>query len=963
VKNSSDQHHPRCSIYRLLAVLCLLLLTACGGADAPAPAPSPGGGSPSLQRLELSPAAASLAVGTELNLHATGLYSDGSRRDLSDSVIWRSDDAAVLSVDASGRIHALSAARTRILASLGGRDAEVSVEVTAATLQRLDIEPAGLRLAKGTQRQLNVFGLFSDGSRQTLDDQVVWASLDPSLFSISDAGRLTALAVGSGVLQASFGGLSTQIDITISDADLTTLRVTPASVELPTGSEVMLRIDGLYSDGSQQDLSAQASWQIDVPSVASLDGGLLRGLASGSAILRGDVGGLSIEVPVRVTDAVLSYLELDLGDADLPAGLSRPLRALGHFSDGSLRDLTAQVIWRSSDDTRLAIANAAGSEGLATALAAGAVTVGAALDGIEAQTALIVSAATLQTLELEPVAPRLAVGTGLRMQALGRYSDTSLKILSDQVTWSSDEPAIAVVANADGQAGQVQGLTVGDTRIRVQFGEISASAPLSVTAARLEVITIEPAEISLASGERLRLRAVGGFSDGSTQPLGAAVRWESAQADVVYIDETAELLALQPGEARISASLDGVTGSIPVRVSAATLTDLEISPVNPRLASGTAMHFGAVAVYSDGSRRDVTAQAVWTSANPAVLSVSNGGQFRVRAGAVGSSLLTARFGGLERTVDVEVSGATATGLRITAPVTMLASGESVRLSAIADFSDGSSQLLEHDVVWSSSDPALASVGNTADSRGRVVAASDRAGSVRIRAEYAGLSTEQLLDITFKPQRPVSLVVLPSPNLLRNDGLDSSRITLRLQAASATATVADGTLVAVTVSQDGQTLFSTTVSTSGGEAGFDFTTTASGLLLIEAQVAGGEVVGRGLLYASGQPLVVVIPAAFADAERIDGVVQAGARFGFFLFNTSNRPIPLQGFVLENGGTVLLAISDPPQLNDGWLAGGMQLGFVVTLGEAVVDQGLGAYYLLLEPSSGQPARFGVTFSTPP
>ncbi len=963
MKNSSDQYHPRCSIYRLLAVLCLLLLTACGGADAPAPAPSPGGGSPSLQRLELSPAAASLAVGTELNLHATGLYSDGSRRDLSDSVAWHSDDTTVLSVAASGRIHALSAARTHIRASFDGRDAEVSVEVTTATLQRLDIEPAGLRLAKGTQHPLNVFGLFSDGSRQALDDQVVWASLDPALFSISAAGHLTALAVGSGVLQASFDGLSTQIDITISDADLTTLRAIPASVEFPAGSEAMLRIDGLYSDGSQQDLSAQASWQVDVPSVASLDGGLLRGLASGSTILRVEVGGLSIEVPVRVTDAVLSYLELDLGGAALPVGLSRPLRALGHFSDGSLHDLTAQVIWRSSDDARLAITNAAGSEGLATALAAGEVTVGAALDGIEVQAVLRVSAATLQTLELEPVAPRLAVGTGLQMQALGRYSDASLKLLSDQVTWSSDEPAIATVANVGGQAGRVQGLVAGDTHIRVQLDGILASAPLSVSAARLEVITIEPAEISLASGERLRLRAVGGFSDGSTQPLGTVVRWESAQADVVYIDETAELLALQPGEARISASLDGVTGSIPVRVSAATLTDLEISPADPRLASGTAMRFSAVAVYSDGSRRDVTAQVVWASANPAVLSVSNGDLFRLRAGTVGSSRLTARFGGLERVLDVVVTDATLTGLRITAPVTMLASGESVRLSAVADFSDDSSQSLDDDVVWSSSDPALASVGNTVDSRGRVVATSERGGSVRIRAEYAGLRAERLLDITFEPQRPVSLVVLPSPNLLRNDGIDSSRITLRLQAAGATATVADGTLVAVSVSQDGQALFSTTVSTSGGEAGFDFTTTASGLLLIEAQVAGGEVVGRGLLYASGQPLVVIIPAAFADAERIDGVMQAGARFGFFLFNTSNRPIPLQGFVLENGGTVLLAISDSAQLNGGWLAGGMQLGFVVTLGEAVVDQGLGARYLLVDPSSGQTARFGVVFSTPP
>ncbi len=961
MENTSDQYHSRCCFYRLLAVLCLLLLAACGGSNTPAPAP--GGGQASLQRLELSPASTSLAVGTELNLHATGLYSDGSRRDLSDRVVWRSDDATVLSVAANGRIHALSAARTHIRASFDGRDAEASIEVTAATLQRLDIEPTGLRLAKGTQYPLNVFGLFSDGSRQALDDQVVWTSLDSALFSISAAGRLTALTVGSGVLQAGFGGFSVQIDVTVSDANLTTLRATPASVELPAGSDVMLRIDGFYSDGSQQNLSAQARWQIDTPTVASLEGDLLRGHASGDAILRADVGGLSIEVPVRVTDAVLSRLELDLGAADLPTGLSRPLRALGHFSDGSLRDLTAQVIWRSSDDARLAIANAVGSEGLATALAAGSVTVGATLNGIEAQATLIVSAASLQTLELEPMAPRLAVGTSLRMQALGRYSDASLKILSDQVTWSSDEPAIAAVANADGQAGQVQGLAVGETRIRVQLGGISASTPLSVTAARLEVITIEPAEISLASGERLMLRAVGGFSDGSTQLLGAAVRWESAQVDIAHIDKAGELLALQSGGARISASLDEVTGSIPVRVSAATLTDLEITPLSPRLASGTAMGFSAVAVYSDGSRRDVTAQAIWASANPTVLSVSNGDPFRARAGVVGFAQLTARFGGLERVLDVEVTGATPTGLRITAPVTALASGESVRLSAVADFSDGSSQSLDSDVVWSSSDPTLASVGNTVDSRGWVVAASDRGGNVHIRAEFAGLSAEQLLDITFEPQRPVSLVVLPGPNVLRNDGLDSSRIILRLRAAGATAMVADGALVAVSVSQDGQVLFSTTVSTSGGEAGFDFTTTASGLLLIEAQVVGSEVVGRGLLYAGEQPLAVIIPAAFADAERIDGVVQAGARFGFFLFNTSNRPIPLQGFVLENGGAELLAISDPALLNDGWLAGGMQLGFVVTLGEAVVDRGLGAHYLLVDPSNGQAARFGVVFPASP
>jgi len=961
VTNNGNRHRFHYGLYGLLATLWLPLLAACGGgADVP---PGEGREAASLQRLELSPAAASLAVGTELSLQATGIYSDGSRRDLSDRVAWRSDDATSLSVLTDGRIRALAAARTRIFASLDGLEAVLDVEVTAATLQRLDMEPAGLRLAKGTQHTFRVFGLFSDGSRQALEDQVRWTSLAPTVFSISPSGQLSALAVGSGVLRADFGGLRAQADISVSDADLTALRVTPTAIELPAGGEIGLRIDGLYSDGSQQDLGALASWRIDAPGVARIDGDRLRGLAVGDTMLRAEVAGLRIEVPVRITDAELSRLELDLGEADLPLGLSRPLRALGHLSDGSLRDLTAQVIWRSSDDSRLAIANAAGSEGLATALAAGAVTVIATLDGVEARSELNVSAATLQALELEPVAPRLAAGTGLRMQALGRYSDGSLKLLSERVTWSSDDPAIAAVANASGQTGQVRGLAAGDTRIRVQLEGVSASVPLSVSSARLEVITIEPAELSLAAGERLSLRALGGFSDGSVQDLGAAVRWESDQGDIASIDENGELLALRAGEARVSASLDGITGSIPLTVSTATLVDLEISLDNPTLASGTETALRAVALYSDGTRRDVTTQAVWSSADTAVLAVNNNGMSEARAGRQGATSVTARFGGLQQQLPVTVSDASLTGLRIGSPASTLSSGESMQLTAVADFSDGSSQTLGGDVVWSSSDPALASVGNTEDSRGRVTAAVNGAGRVQIRAAYAGLSASLNLDISAEPQRPVSLVVLPSPNVLRNDDSDSSRVTLRLQAADPSATVADGTLVTVNVSQGGQVLFSTTVSSSNGEAGFDFTTGASGLLLVEARVADSEVVGRGLIYAGPQPLVVIAPAAFADARRIDGVVQAGGRFAFFLFNTSNRPIPLQGFALENGGSALLAVSDPAQLNGGWLAGGMQLGFVVTLGEDVVDQGISASYLLVDPASGQAVRYAVVFSTPP
>lgn len=949
----------RRTLLRLFGLLGLFLLVACGQSGSSSPAivePT------RLTDLEISPASPNLAAGTALTLQATGLYSDGSHRELDHRVSWESSAPSVATVAGDGRVSGLSAGQTAIRASLDGLSTTVTLRITAATLDQLVIEPPAPRLAKGTQLAATAFGLFSDGSRQVLTDQVSWISLADSLFSVATDGRLTALAAGSGELQASLGGLTRRVTVEVSEAELTALHAIPAAATLPAGTALTLRLEGLYSDGGRQALTTLDSWQSDAPAIASVYGDTLRGLTPGNATLHATYGGLSLDLPVQVTNAVLTRIELDVGDDTLPAGLQRTLRALGHFSDGGLQDITAAVTWHSTDESRLLVTNAAGHEGLATALAAGSVTISATLGEVVAQATLAISPASLQTLELEPSNPRLAAGTGLSLHAFGRYADGSLQELTQQVVWSSDDPAIAGVGNDAGQAGVVTGLVAGETTLRARLGEIAAGVPLQVSAAQLAAITIEPAEVVLASGGRLDLHAVGSFSDGSTQLLGEAVRWESVATEIASVDDDGRVHALAAGSGRIIASLNGVAGSIPLTVTDAVLQTLEIDSPATTLADGTEIDFHALAVYSDGSRRDVTAQTVWSSEDPAVLQIDNDPAGAARAVAQGSTAVLAHFGGLQQRLPVTVSAAVLSALRIDPAVNGLASGESVRLSAIADFSDGSHQTLERGVVWRSSDPDLASVSNSDDSRGLVTAAGDRGGDVAISAEYGGLSASQTLTISLDPQRPVSLVVLPDPNLLHNDDLDTSRISLRLQAADPTATVSDGTLVSVVVSQDGQTLFTTTVTTSGGEAVFDFTTTVRGLLLVEATVSGSTVSGRGLIYASDQPLEVVAPAAFADAQRSDGVVQAGARFGFFLFNTSNRPIPLHAFSLTNGSSTLLSINDPTELNNGWLDGGMQLGFVVTLGEALPDQGLRASFILADPANDQAASLSVVYSQP-
>jgi hypothetical protein len=62
------------------------------------------------------------------------------------------------------------------------------------------------------------------------------------------------------------------------------------------------------------------------------------------------------------------------------------------------------------------------------------------------------------------------------------------------------------------------------------------------------------------------------------------------------------------------------------------------------VAIGATQQFAATAVYSDGSARDVTADAAWTSGSPAVATMKAASGIAVGGGA-GSSVITAAFEG------------------------------------------------------------------------------------------------------------------------------------------------------------------------------------------------------------------------------------------------------------------------------------------------------------------------------
>ena len=104
----------------------------------------------------------------------------------------------------------------------------------------------------------------------------------------------------------------------------------------------------------------------------------------------GTAGGMSGTVTVLPASTLTSIMLMP-DNPSVDAGSNEQFMAMGVFSDNSSEDLTSQVTWTSSETSVATVSNAAGSQGLATAVAAGSTTISATLNGLTGTTQLTVT--------------------------------------------------------------------------------------------------------------------------------------------------------------------------------------------------------------------------------------------------------------------------------------------------------------------------------------------------------------------------------------------------------------------------------------------------------------------------------------------------------------------------------------------------------------------------------------------
>lgn len=244
-----------------------------------------------------------------------------------------------------------------VLASVG--TAVRLTEVASLTLEDVALQPVhslrSLRLNSnqvalpdGEEYQFAAQGVFSDGHRYDLSRLVDWQSSEPSVLSVSQQGQALARQLGTARLSCWLDRLSAQATVAVTAPRLESLRVTPERPALPTLTTQAFEAEGLFSDGSSQNLSSRVEWSCSQPEVAAMDPtGVVATQGVGTTLIVARLGEASASTELLVSGP--SVVNLSLGPPQIqPVETVLTLHALATLSDGSTRDVSPLVLWNST---------------------------------------------------------------------------------------------------------------------------------------------------------------------------------------------------------------------------------------------------------------------------------------------------------------------------------------------------------------------------------------------------------------------------------------------------------------------------------------------------------------------------------------------------------------------------------------------------------------------------------------
>ena len=230
--------------------------------------------------VSLKPSTA-LLVGATETLSANVSPSDATNK----NVTWSSSDAGVASVDATGKITAISAGTATITVKTddGNKIATCVVTVATATVPVMGV---AMNVQQKTMSPSETFQLTATISPSNATNQTVtWASDNPSAASVDATGEVTAHAVGNAKITVTTtdGGKTTECNITVNAAtvSVTGISLNKTTLALDIGASETFIATVTPSNATNKSIV----WSADDASIILVENDKVTGLKNGVAML------------------------------------------------------------------------------------------------------------------------------------------------------------------------------------------------------------------------------------------------------------------------------------------------------------------------------------------------------------------------------------------------------------------------------------------------------------------------------------------------------------------------------------------------------------------------------------------------------------------------------------------------------------------------------------------------------
>jgi uncharacterized protein YjdB len=354
----------------------------------------------------------------------------------------------------------------------------------------------------------------------------------------------------------------------------------------------------------------------------------------------------------------------------------------------------------------------------------------------------VVQRTAVASISLTIPSPTLLAGQSQHAAAMPRDANGAA-LTGRAVTWQSSNP---LVASVDG-TGMISAVAPGTDVITASSEGVSAQGALTVMAVPpvpVASVTVSPASSSIQVGATAQLTAV--TRDASNNVLsGRAVVWTSASTSIATVNSTGLVTAVGGGTTNITASSEGVTGqsTVTVTVPVVPVASVTISPATANVRVGGSVQLSAVT--RDANNAVLTGRAInWTSANPAVASVSSSGL--VSGVGAGSTSVSATSEGIVGTAAITVTIVPVASVSVSPAAPSIQVGGQVQLSAVTRDSAGN-VLTGRTVTWSSSNATFATVSTS----GLVMGVA--AGNTTITATSGSASGTSNVTVVVAPPPP------------------------------------------------------------------------------------------------------------------------------------------------------------------------------------------------------------------